>query len=103
MLPLRALPALSRAGAPAALRAGARGLHASPAAAQARPADAPPPKMIKLFVNGNEVEVEQGTALIQACEKAGAQIPRFCYHERVRRRRRRRRRRVADPSGETVS
>lgn len=87
MLPLRALPALARAGAPG-LRASSRGLHASAAAAQARPADAPPPKMIKLFVNGKEVEVEQGTALIQACEKAGAQIPRFCYHERVRRRRR---------------
>lgn len=39
--------------------------------------------MIKLTINGKEVEVEQGTALIQACEKAGAQIPRFCYHERL--------------------
>lgn len=77
------------------------------------------PKMVKLTVDGKEVEVVQGcvtvememsksksdphstsltpfsfsllsslswfyrTALIQACEKAGAQIPRFCYHERV--------------------
>lgn len=41
------------------------------------------PKMIKLHINGKEIEVEQGTALIQACEKAGAQIPRFCYHERL--------------------
>lgn len=49
---------------------------------QATPAPAPP-KMIKLTINGKEVEVEQGTALIQACEKAGAQIPRFCYHERL--------------------
>lgn len=39
--------------------------------------------MIKLTVNGKEVEVEQGTTLIQACEKAGFQIPRFCYHERL--------------------
>lgn len=50
---------------------------------QASEAPKPPPKMIKLHVNGKEVEVEQGTALIQACEKAGAQIPRFCYHERL--------------------
>ncbi|TKY90355.1 hypothetical protein EX895_000353 [Sporisorium graminicola] len=49
---------------------------------QATPAPAPP-KMIKLTINGKEIEVEQGTALIQACEKAGAQIPRFCYHERL--------------------
>jgi NADH dehydrogenase (ubiquinone) Fe-S protein 1 len=49
---------------------------------QATPAPAPP-KMVKLTINGKEVEVEQGTALIQACEKAGAQIPRFCYHERL--------------------
>lgn len=39
--------------------------------------------MVKLTINGKEIEVEQGTALIQACEKAGAQIPRFCYHERL--------------------
>merc|ERR1711971_490159 len=49
---------------------------------QATPAPEPP-KMVKLTVDGKEVEVEQGTALIQACEKAGATIPRFCYHERL--------------------
>jgi NADH dehydrogenase (ubiquinone) Fe-S protein 1 len=38
---------------------------------------------IELFVNGKSVKIEQGAALIQACEKAGATIPRFCYHERL--------------------
>src|SRR5215471_1610176 len=39
--------------------------------------------MIKLVVDGNEVEVEDGLTLLQACELAGAEIPRFCYHERL--------------------
>ncbi|KAJ3130346.1 hypothetical protein HK098_002575 [Nowakowskiella sp. JEL0407] len=37
----------------------------------------------KLFIDGKSVKIEQGAALIQACEKAGASIPRFCYHERL--------------------
>ena len=39
--------------------------------------------MPKLIVDGQEIEVENGTTLIQACEAAGAEIPRFCYHERL--------------------
>ncbi|MDE1174064.1 MAG: NADH-quinone oxidoreductase subunit NuoG [Parvibaculaceae bacterium] len=39
--------------------------------------------MPKLVVDGVEVEVEPGTTLIQACEAAGSEIPRFCYHERL--------------------
>lgn len=39
--------------------------------------------MIELEIDGKKVEVEQGSALIQACEKAGATIPRFCYHDRL--------------------
>ncbi|KAH0578467.1 NADH-ubiquinone oxidoreductase 78 kDa subunit, mitochondrial [Termitomyces sp. J132] len=38
---------------------------------------------ITLTVNGKEVTVPQGSALIQACEAAGATIPRFCYHDRL--------------------
>lgn len=38
---------------------------------------------ITLEVDGVPVTVPQGTALIQACEKAGATIPRFCYHDRL--------------------
>jgi len=33
---------------------------------------------VTLTIDGKTVTVPQGTALIQACEKAGAQIPRFC-------------------------
>lgn len=39
--------------------------------------------MPKLTVDGIEVEVPQGATVLQACEEAGAEIPRFCYHERL--------------------
>ena len=39
--------------------------------------------MPKLTVNGTEVEVPVGATVMQACELAGAEIPRFCYHERL--------------------
>ena len=39
--------------------------------------------MLKLKVNDIEVEVEEGLAIIQACELAGVEIPRFCYHEKL--------------------
>ena len=35
---------------------------------------------IKVTVDGVDVEVEPGTTILQACEEAGAEIPRFCYH-----------------------
>ena len=37
----------------------------------------------QLIIDGTLVEVEDGTTLLQACEQAGAEIPRFCYHERL--------------------
>jgi NADH-quinone oxidoreductase subunit G len=40
--------------------------------------------MPKLVINGKTIEVEQGLTLIQACELAGVEIPRFCYHEKLR-------------------
>jgi NADH-quinone oxidoreductase subunit G len=40
--------------------------------------------MPKLTVNGNEVEFEQGMTVLQACEVAGEEVPRFCYHERLK-------------------
>lgn len=40
--------------------------------------------MVKLTIDGKEVEIEAGSALIQACEKAGVTIPRYCYHEYVK-------------------
>lgn len=39
--------------------------------------------MPKLTINGNEVEVENGLTVLQACEEIGLEIPRFCYHERL--------------------
>jgi len=39
--------------------------------------------MPKLTVNDIEVEVPQGANVLQACEMAGFEIPRFCYHERL--------------------
>ena len=39
--------------------------------------------MLKLKVNDIDVEVEEGLTVIQACEKAGVEIPRFCYHEKL--------------------
>jgi NADH-quinone oxidoreductase subunit G len=39
--------------------------------------------MPKLTIDGIEVEVEPGMTVLQACEQAGAEIPRFCFHERL--------------------
>ena len=39
--------------------------------------------MTKLIVDGIEVEVPAEYTLLQACEAAGAEIPRFCFHERL--------------------
>jgi len=39
--------------------------------------------MPKLKVNNIEVVVEDGLTVLQACEKAGVEIPRFCYHEKL--------------------
>jgi len=37
----------------------------------------------KVVIDGKEVEVEGAMTLIQACEVAGIEVPRFCYHERL--------------------
>jgi len=39
--------------------------------------------MPKLKIDGVEIEVENGLTVLQACEQAGVEIPRFCYHERL--------------------
>ncbi len=39
--------------------------------------------MLKLKVNDIDVEVEEGLTVLQACEQAGVEIPRFCYHEKL--------------------
>ena len=37
----------------------------------------------KIIIDGKEVEVDGALTLIQACEQAGVEVPRFCYHERL--------------------
>ena len=39
--------------------------------------------MPKLKVNEIDIEVEDGLTVLQACEQAGVEIPRFCYHEKL--------------------
>ncbi|MDB5509371.1 MAG: NADH-quinone oxidoreductase, chain [Hyphomicrobiales bacterium] len=39
--------------------------------------------MTKIVVDGKEVDVPPEYTLLQACEEAGAEIPRFCFHERL--------------------
>ena len=39
--------------------------------------------MTKLIVDGIEIDVPPEYTLLQACEAAGAEIPRFCFHERL--------------------
>jgi NADH-quinone oxidoreductase subunit G len=39
--------------------------------------------MPKVTVDGEQIEVPDGATVLQACELAGKEIPRFCYHERL--------------------
>jgi NADH-quinone oxidoreductase subunit G len=39
--------------------------------------------MPKLNIDGQVLDFENGTTLLQACEMSGAEVPRFCYHERL--------------------
>ena len=39
--------------------------------------------MPKLTIDGQEIEVEAGTTIIQAAQLLGIEVPRFCYHERL--------------------
>ncbi|MEM7215877.1 MAG: NADH-quinone oxidoreductase subunit NuoG [Pseudomonadota bacterium] len=39
--------------------------------------------MAKLIIDGDEIEVPDHYTVLQACEEAGAEIPRFCFHERL--------------------
>jgi NADH-quinone oxidoreductase subunit G len=36
-----------------------------------------------IVIDGRTVEVDPNLTLLQACEQAGVEIPRFCYHERL--------------------
>jgi NADH-quinone oxidoreductase subunit G len=39
--------------------------------------------MPKITINGNELDFEKGMTVLQACELANIEIPRFCYHEKL--------------------
>ncbi|MCL2469078.1 MAG: NADH-quinone oxidoreductase subunit NuoG [Alphaproteobacteria bacterium] len=39
--------------------------------------------MIKLTIDAREIEVEEGTSILQACTQNDIEIPRFCYHEKL--------------------
>ena len=36
-----------------------------------------------IIVDGTEIEVDPALTVLQACEQAGVEVPRFCYHERL--------------------
>ncbi|KAK8094004.1 hypothetical protein PG997_000689 [Apiospora hydei] len=52
-------------------------------ASRAFSATAQRPAEVELTIDGKKVSIEAGSALIQACEKAGATVPRYCYHEKL--------------------
>ncbi|HCS68551.1 MAG TPA: NADH-quinone oxidoreductase subunit G, partial [Rhodospirillaceae bacterium] len=39
--------------------------------------------MPKITIDGTEHEVDAGMTILQACEQAGKEVPRFCYHDRL--------------------
>ena len=39
--------------------------------------------MINLIINNRSIQVKSGTTVLQACEAAQAEVPRFCYHDRL--------------------
>ena len=39
--------------------------------------------MPKIIINEKEIEFEKGMTVLQACELADVEIPRFCYHEKL--------------------
>ena len=39
--------------------------------------------MVQIFIDDKPFDVEDGITVIQACESAGVEIPRFCYHEKL--------------------
>ncbi len=39
---------------------------------------------VTVFVDNEPIEVEEGITVLQACEKTGVEIPRFCYHDRLK-------------------
>lgn len=59
----------------------ARELSSSIGVLKAQPAEAEDTTTV--YVDGSEIEVQNGVTVMQACEQAGVDIPRFCYHQRL--------------------
>ncbi|TMS06551.1 NADH-ubiquinone oxidoreductase 75 kDa subunit, mitochondrial [Larimichthys crocea] len=74
------LPAVSRSLFPTAITKGGAAAAANNGRTAATAAAS---NLVEVFVDGTPVMVEPGTTVLQACEKVGMQIPRFCYHERL--------------------
>ncbi|KAJ5833168.1 hypothetical protein N7474_001479 [Penicillium riverlandense] len=68
---------------PQLFRAAARSLRAPKVTPRTFATSTPRAAEVELTIDGKKVSVEAGSALIQACEKAGATIPRYCYHEKL--------------------
>jgi ferredoxin len=62
---------------------------AQPAAAPAPAGDAPPappplaPNEMEVYVNGERTVIKKGQSVLEACQVAGIDVPRFCYHQRL--------------------
>ncbi|KNC82877.1 hypothetical protein SARC_04842 [Sphaeroforma arctica JP610] len=41
------------------------------------------PKTVEVTINGEKITVPAAATVLQACEAAGIEVPRFCYHERL--------------------
>jgi len=54
-----------------------------PGAARAQAQIPAPPKMVKVFVDGVEVQADSRDNLIEAARRVGVAIPYFCYHPRL--------------------
>merc|ERR1711920_845620 len=66
----------------AVVRPGFPFLSAS-SSSSAEAAPAPAEEMVELTVNGKTVSVPKGASALQACDLAGVDVPRFCYHHRL--------------------
>ncbi|XP_015600352.1 NADH-ubiquinone oxidoreductase 75 kDa subunit, mitochondrial [Cephus cinctus] len=68
---------LVRATGLSSSRLGAVGLHTTGSKSQASQ------ELVEVFIDDKPVQVPPGTTVLQAAAKAGVEIPRFCYHERL--------------------
>ena len=56
----------------------------TPAEEEVDAAPPPPPPGVPVTIDGQLIYAEKGELVIEAAERVGSHIPRFCYHERLR-------------------